>query len=328
MNVLVTGGAGYIGSHAVRKLVGDGHNVVVVDNCGNGHKEAVPEKVPLFQVDISDKTEIRRIVKSHKVEAVMHFAAYIEVAESVKDPSKYYNNNFSKALVLFDTLKEEGVKKIVFSSTAAVYGQPDYTPIDENHPQRPINPYGKSKLMVEGALSDLASAYGLGYVSLRYFNVAGASPDASIGEDHHPETHLIPRILKTAMNSTEAVQIYGTDYGTPDGTCVRDYVHVEDLVAAHLLALNAIQQGQGKVYNLGSEKGFSVREVIEACRAVTGAPLRAEERERRPGDPAILVASSAKIRAELNWRPEYPDLRTIVAHAWRWHKEHPNGYAS
>jgi UDP-glucose 4-epimerase len=329
MNVLVTGGAGYIGSHAVRQLTRAGHRVVVLDDLSQGHSEAVhaanPE-VMLVHGDIANDSAIEDAYRLLPFEAVLHFAAFIEVGESVKNPAKYYHNNFAKVLSLLDSLRKRKVKKFVFSSTAAVYGNPDRIPITEHAPLAPINPYGRSKFMVEMALQDYAQAYGIGYAIMRYFNVAGASPDATMGEAHEPESHLIPRILQSARDPNFQVSIYGTDYPTVDGTCIRDYIHVEDLVSAHILALEKIQVGHGEVYNLGSEHGFSVREVLDACEKVTGQVIPATEEARRPGDPAVLVASSEKARRALGWERKYPDLETIVAHAWQWHQSHPNGY--
>ena len=328
MRILVTGGAGYIGSHAVRELVNEGHKVVVLDNLAKGHPEAVDPRAFFVQGSTSDAGLLPGLFKLHDIEAVMHFAADIEVGESVADPYKYYHNNFTNSLTLLRCMISSGVKKFVFSSTAAVYGNPEKTPIEETQARAPINPYGRSKMMTELAIEDFCHAHGLGYAILRYFNVAGASPDASIGEDHQPESHLIPRILMAARDPAVTVKIFGTDYPTPDGTCVRDYVHVVDLARAHVLAIEALSEGDRRVYNLGSESGFSVREVIEACRKVTGVDFGAVEEARRPGDPAILVASSRKIRKELKWEPLYPSIETIVHHAWRWHSNHPHGYST
>ncbi len=320
MKVLVTGGAGYIGSHTVLKLLNEGHQVFVVDNLSHGHREAVDSRAEFYQADVGDSVAMKNILLSIGVEAVVHFAAFIEVGESVTDPLKYYVNNFSNALSLLRSMAEAKVSKIVFSSTAAVYGNPLSTPILETDLRNPINPYGRSKMMVEQALEDFSRAYGLGYAILRYFNVAGASPGGQIGEAHEPESHLIPRILKAAGSSEQTVSIFGTDYETPDGTCIRDYVHVEDLAAAHLLAMTHLQPGCGEIYNLGSENGFSVREVITACRKVTGRPIEVKEQPRRAGDPAILVASSQKIRNYLGWKPEFTNLELIIQHAWNWHQ--------
>ncbi len=325
MKVLVTGGAGYIGSHAVKELLDAGHQVVVLDNLSKGHEEAIDKRAAFVRGSTQDIDLVVNKMKLHEVEAVMHFAADIEVGESVTDPYKYYQNNFSNSVMLLEAMNICGIKKFVFSSTAAVYGNPESTPIPETAVRMPINPYGRSKMMMEMAIQDGCHAYGMGYTILRYFNVAGASPDASIGEDHKPESHLIPRILTAAREGT-SVKIFGTDYETPDGTCIRDYVHVVDLVRAHVLALEKIKPGTGNVYNLGSESGFSVREVISACERVTGRKIVVEETERRAGDPAILVASSKKIKSELGWERRFPEMETIVAHAWNWHSTHPDGY--
>ncbi len=325
MKVLVTGGAGYIGSHAVKELLDAGHQVVVLDNLSKGHEEAIDKRAAFIRGSTQDIDLVVNKMKLHEIEAVMHFAADIEVGESVTDPYKYYQNNFSNSVLLLEAMNLCGIKKLVFSSTAAVYGNPEATPIPETAVRMPINPYGRSKMMMEMAIQDGCHAYGMGYTILRYFNVAGASPDASIGEDHRPESHLIPRILTAAREGT-SVKIFGTDYETPDGTCIRDYVHVVDLVRAHVLALEKITPAQGNVYNLGSESGFSVREVISACERVTGRKIVVEETDRRAGDPAILVASSRKIKSELGWERKYPEMDTIVAHAWNWHSSHPEGY--
>ncbi len=326
MRVLVTGGAGYIGSHAVRELINSGHHVTVLDNLSKGHEEAVDPRATLLVGSTTNHELIIQRLHAHQIEAVMHFAADIEVGESVLDPYKYYANNFSNTLKLLHTMVIAGVKKVVFSSTAAVYGNPERTPIEEDQRRNPINPYGRSKMMTEMAIEDFCHAYGIGYTILRYFNVAGASPDASIGEDHKPESHLIPRILHAVRDGGE-VRLFGTDYDTPDGTCIRDYVHVVDLARAHILALEKMEEGKGNIYNIGSEKGFSVREVIAACEKVVGNRINVIEEKRRPGDPAVLIASSNKIRNELNWEPLYPRIETLVQHAWRWHSNHPSGYA-
>jgi UDP-glucose 4-epimerase len=331
MNILVAGGAGYIGSHAVRRLLKAKHQVVVLDNLSHGFLDSVEaasfelnRKAKFIQGSISDEQLVVQVLNEYKIEAVMHFAAFIEVGESVKNPEKYYDNNVIGTLSLLKSMRKSNVQKIVFSSTAAVYGNPTSIPILESNERVPINPYGRSKLMIEWAIEDFSTAFNLGYSILRYFNVAGASPEGVIGETHEPESHLIPRILFAADGTSESLSIFGTDYPTPDGTCVRDYVHVEDLVEAHLLALEKIQPGQGSVYNLGSENGFSVRQVVDACAQVTGKSIPVVEKPRRLGDPAVLVASSTKIRKELGWERRFPDLDTIVLHAWNWQKRRPN----
>jgi UDP-glucose 4-epimerase len=327
MKVLVTGGAGYIGSHAVKELIDANHQVVVLDNFSHGHKLAVDDRAVTIKGDTAEPQLLNDILQNHGIEAVIHFAADIEVGESVTNPYKYYQNNFSHSLNLLHCMQESGVKKLVFSSTAAVYGNPAKTPIEETQIRNPINPYGRSKMMTEMAIEDFSRAHGLGFIILRYFNVAGAHPDGLIGEDHRPESHLLPRILKAAQTGSE-VKIYGTDYSTRDGTCIRDYVHVVDLVKAHVLALDTLKEGTGEIYNIGSQNGFTVREVISACEKVTGLKLKVLEEKRRPGDPDVLVASSHKIKTELKWQPLYPSMETIVSHAWNWHRKHPDGYDS
>lgn len=327
-NLLISGGAGYIGSHATRHFTEAGHKVVVLDNLNTGHVEALPKSAIFQKGDVADNALVAGLVKEHKIDSVLHFAAHIEVGESVSDPAKYFENNFSNALQFLRTVTSAGVKRFVFSSTAAVYGNPKEIPIKETAETTPLNPYGKSKLMVEWALADFARAHGLGYAVLRYFNVAGAHPDGTIGEDHRPESHLIPRILQAALDTEVSLPIYGNDYPTPDGTCVRDYVHVCDLIDAHALALDAIKPGVGNTYNLGSENGFSVLEVLNGCAKVTGRKIKTEIHPRRPGDSAFLVADSRKIRSELGWSPKYPQVETILRHAWQWHSTHPQGYAT
>lgn len=326
MQVLVTGGAGYIGSHAVRELIGSGVKVVVIDDLSNGHREAVDIKAKFINGSTADYDLLFNTLKEHQIDAVMHFAANIEVGESVVNPEKYYANNFTNSLNLLKAMRDANVQKIVFSSTAAVYGNPEKTPIEEDQLRSPINPYGKTKLMTEMAIEDFSKAHGLGYTILRYFNVGGAHPDGTIGEDHEPESHLIPRVLLAARDRKEPMKIFGTDYPTPDGTCVRDYVHVVDLARAHVQSLEGIQPGRGDVFNLGSESGFSVREVIAACVRVTGVKIDVVEDARRLGDPAVLVASSKKIREKLGWKRQYPEIETIVGHAWNWHTRNPNGF--
>ncbi len=333
MNVLVTGGAGYIGSHLIGVLTSAGHNCTAYDNLATGHAEAVGE-TKLITGDISDEAALTSAMRENEIDAVIHLAAFIEAGESVEKPEKYFRNNTLGGLTLLEAMRTAGVSKMVFSSTAAVYGRPEQIPIRETDRTEPINPYGASKLCVEFMLRAFAEAYEMGFVALRYFNVAGAHPDGHVGEAHDPETHLIPLVLEVPLGKRESIKIFGDDYDTPDGTCVRDYIHVMDLAAAHVLALDAIEaaarpgsrQGGVKVFNLGNGEGFSVREVIETCRAVTGHPIPAESAPRRPGDPPRLVASCQNAKDELGWRCEYPDLKTIVAHAWNWHKTHPNGH--
>jgi UDP-glucose-4-epimerase GalE len=325
MRILVTGGAGYIGSHAVRLFLARGHDVWVYDNLSEGHRAAVPEG-RLLVGDLADLGHLDHEVVVRRIEGVVHFAAFGYVGESVRDPGKYYQNNLVNTLNLMEVLRRSDVGRFVFSSTCATYGTPERVPIVEEEPQRPINPYGAGKLAVERALADYAAAYGWGYAALRYFNAAGASPDGTIGEDHDPETHLIPLVIQAAMGRRPSVEVFGTDYPTPDGTCVRDYVHVDDLAEAHLLALERLGPGQGLRYNLGTGRGYSVREVIRTVEEVTGRSVPVKEGPRRPGDPPVLVACSDKVQRELGWRPKYTELRAIVETAWNWHRKYPNGY--
>ncbi len=326
MNILVTGGAGYIGSHAVRLFSDRGHRVWVLDNLSMGHRNAVATD-QLIVGDLADTHRIDQILVEHRIEAVVHFAAWTYVGESVQEPAKYYRNNLVATLNLMESLRRHGIGRFVFSSTAATYGVPDVDPITEDTPQRPINPYGQSKLGVEKALHDYAHAYRWGFAALRYFNASGAHPDGTLGEDHKPETHLIPLILQVALGQRPYIEIYGTDYPTPDGTCIRDYIHVLDLAEAHLLALERLEPGKAMCYNLGIGRGYSVREVISAVEQVTGKKIAIKEGPRRPGDPPSLVASSAKIQRELGWKPTYTDLPSIVETAWKWHLANPKGYA-
>ena len=327
MKVLVTGGAGYIGSHTVNQLLAEGHHVFVYDNLSTGHAGAVPAGVELVVGDLRDHGLLTKVLREKQIEAVVHFAADSLVGESMVKPSKYYHNNVVATLALLDAMQECQVGKIIFSSTAAVYGQTEMSPITEELPTQPTNVYGRTKLVIEGMLADFAMAYGLKYVALRYFNAAGALIGGEIGEDHTPESHLLPLILKTALGQRPAISIYGTDYDTADGTCIRDYIHVTDLADAHVRALGHLAEGGDcRIYNLGSEQGFSVRQVIEQAKAVTGIDFAVHEDARRAGDPGILVASAAKIRRELGWKPIHSDLGTIIASAWQWHKSHPEGY--
>ena len=329
MNVLVTGGAGYIGSHAVRELLAAGHGVVVYDSLVKGHRGAVPDGVPFVKADIRNAAVLAETFEVFPVDAVMHFAAASEVGESMANPAKYYQDNVAATLSLLDSLHKAKIKKIVFSSTAAVYGEPESCPISEDAALKPTNVYGRTKLIIEGMLADFAMAYGFSYVALRYFNAAGALPAGGVGEDHTPESHLIPLILKTALGQREAISVYGTDYPTPDGTCIRDYIHVTDLATAHVLALEHLLAGGGpRTYNLGSQTGFSVREVINQTKQVTGVDFPVKETPRRAGDPAVLVASSAKFQTDFPWQPRYSNLDTILRTAWDWHRSHPNGYGN
>jgi len=319
MNVLVTGGAGYIGSHTVKELVDKKYQVIVLDNLQKGHREAVLGG-EFVQGDLADLNLLNRLFDEKKIDAVIHFAADSLVGESMENPGKYFRNNVSNGLNLLDTMVKFGVDKLVFSSTAAVYGEPEMVPITEKYPLKPTNNYGLSKLIFEEILRTYDQAHGLRSVSLRYFNAAGADPTGIIGEDHTPETHLIPLVLQAAKGEREAVTVFGTDYPTPDGTCIRDYIHVTDLAQAHILALEDLQQGSGTAaYNLGNGTGYSVREVIETVERVTGKPIQVIEGEKRPGDPAVMVASSDKIKCRLGWEPKYADLDTIIATAWKWH---------
>jgi UDP-glucose 4-epimerase len=323
--ILVTGGAGYIGSHLVKELHRQGHQPIVYDNLQTGHRKAVRD-APFIEGDLTDQERLRETLHSYHTEAVMHFAADCLVGESVKDPLKYFNNNVRNSLQLLEILKENNIKKIIFSSSAAVYGEPEKIPIPEEHPCIPTNPYGETKWIFEKVLQNFQNLEKLNYISLRYFNAAGADPEGELGEDHSPETHLIPLVLKAALNG-DSVPIYGTDYDTPDGTCIRDYIHVTDLTQAHILAFNRLEQdGASGIYNLGNGNGYSVKAVIETAKKVTGKNIVAVESSRRPGDPARLVASSEKIRKDLGWVPKFPDLETIIETAWRWHKNYPNGY--
>lgn len=329
MKVLVTGGAGYIGSHTVRALLQAGHEVVVYDNLSTGHRQALPAGIPFYEEDIRSTDRLVEVMLEERIEAVLHFAALSLVGESMQEPQKYYDNNVGGTLSLVTAMRQAHVENLVFSSTAAVYGEPEQWPIMETAPTCPTNVYGRTKLVIEGMLADFAAAYGLRYVSLRYFNAAGAWLEGMIGEDHGTETHLVPLILKTALGKRNVISIYGTDYATADGTCIRDYIHVCDLAQAHVLALEHLGRGgECRIYNLGSEQGFSVRQVIETARQVTQREFAVEEALRRGGDPAVLVASSVKIRQELGWQPQRSKLETIIEDAWRWHKRRPEGYAN
>lgn len=327
MKVLVIGGAGYVGSHTVRQLIRSGHEVVVYDNLSRGHRQSVKEGV-FVEGELCDRQKLQRVFGEYGIEAVMHFAAFALVGESVAQPAMYYQNNVSAPLELLEAMRAAGVWRIVFSSTTATYGQPEKVPIAESTLQLPINPYGFTKLVFEHALTDYAKAYGFGCAALRYFNAAGASPDGDIGEDHDPESHLIPLVLQTALGQRSQIGIFGEDYPTPDGTCIRDYVHVDDLADAHLKALALLEPGTNLQLNLGTGVGQSVRQIIDACRKVTGHAIPTSVEERRPGDPAELVADSGLAKKVLGWSPAYVDIEAIVETAWKWHRSHPRGYAS
>jgi UDP-glucose 4-epimerase len=324
MKLLVTGGAGYIGSVVAKQLLDRGHEVAVLDDLSRGHRAAIPEGARFLEVGLADAAATSRAL-SEGFDGVLHFAALALVAESVEFPERYHRGNFVGTLNLLDAMREHAIKRLVFSSTCATYGEPEQVPMPETLPTNPVNSYGNSKLAVDRMIGDECRAHGLGAISLRYFNVAGACGEQ--GEDHYPETHLIPLVLQAAAGTREHVSVFGTDYPTGDGTAVRDYIHVEDLGRAHLLAMDAIRPGAHTIYNLGNGLGFSVRQVIEAARKVTGREIPVREEPRRPGDPAQLVASSEKIRAELGWEPEH-DLETMIAHAWEWRQARPEGYGS
>lgn len=328
MSVLVLGGAGYIGSHTVDRLVEAGKDVVVVDSLVTGHLAAVRKEAKFYQGDLADKDFMRKVfTENPDIDAVIHFAAFSLIAESMKDPLKYFDNNTAGMVKLLEVMNEFDIKYIVFSSTAATYGIPEKMPIYEDDPQLPINPYGESKLMMEKIMRWADEAYGIKFVALRYFNVAGAKPDGSIGEDHHPETHLLPIVLQVAMGEREKLQIFGDDYNTPDGTNVRDYVHPFDLADAHILAVDYLRNGnESSAFNLGSSTGFSNLEIVKAAREVTGKEIPAEIAARRGGDPDTLIAASEKARKVLGWKPEFDDIHKIIETAWKWHTTHPQGY--
>ena len=327
MRLLVLGGAGYIGSHTAVELLESGHEVVIVDSLVTGYEAAVPEGASFYQGDIRDYDFLNDLFKKEAIDAVIHFAAFSLVGESVSDPLKYYENNLYGTKVLLKAMIDNGVNKIVFSSTAATYGEPENIPILEDDRTCPTNPYGETKLAMEKMMKWSANAYGLKYVSLRYFNACGAHKSAKIGEAHNPESHLIPLVLQVPNGKRESVSIYGTDYDTPDGTCIRDYIHVTDLAKAHILAVEYLMKdGESNVFNLGNGVGYSVREVIETARRVTGHPIPAVEIPRRAGDPARLVASGEKAKEILGWKPEITELEDIIRSAWAWHSSHPNGY--
>jgi len=323
MKILVVGGAGYIGSHMLKMLAGTGHRVVVLDNLSTGHRSAVRSAV-FVEGDVAERARLDDLFAAHGFGAVMHFAAFSQVAESMRDPGRYYANNVAGTAALLDAMVRHRVNRLIFSSTAAVYGEPRYTPIGERHPREPVNPYGRSKWMIKQMIGDYERAHGLRYVSLRYFNAAGADPEGELGESHQPETHLIPLAMQVAAGRRSMLEVFGRDYPTEDGTCVRDYVHVEDLCRAHLLALeHLVDGGASGTFNLGNGSGFSVQQVIDAVERITGRQVRVVNRPRRPGDPACLVADARQARSALGWEPRHPQLDDIVRHAWQWERRSP-----
>jgi UDP-glucose 4-epimerase len=326
MKIFVSGGAGYVGSHCVRGLCDSGHEVVVYDNLAKGHRQAVDERATLVVGDLSDGPLLNKTLANGGFDAVMHFAAFAEVGESVSDPLLYYRNNVVNSVALMDAMRASGIRKLVFSSSCAVYGIPPAVPITEDMPREPINPYGRTKLAMEWMMEDGAAGWGLGATALRYFNAAGAAPDGTLGEDHDPESHLIPRVLKVALGEAEEIKIFGVDYQTPDGSCVRDYIHVTDLASVHHLAVTTQEEGRFRCYNVGTGEGVSVKEVIDAAREVTGHEIPAKPAPRRKGDPPELYADPTRITTELGWQPEYTDIRKTVETAWNWHRAHPNGF--
>ena len=327
MAILVAGGAGYIGSHMVKDLIEHGEDVVVADNLSTGHRDAINPKAKFYEGDIRDRKFLDKVFDNEDITAVVHFAAFSIVPESMSKPLKYFDNNTGGMITLLEAMRDHNIKYIVFSSTAATYGVPEHMPIKETDPQNPINPYGLSKLMMEKMMAWADKAYGIKFVALRYFNVAGAAPDGTIGEDHGPETHLVPIILQVAQGKRKELSIFGDDYSTPDGTNVRDYVHVMDLADAHILAIKYLEAGnKSNAFNLGSSTGFSNKQMLEAAREVTGKPIPAKMAPRRPGDPDSLVAASDKARTILGWKPKYDDVHDIIATAWKWHSTHPKGY--
>lgn len=326
MRIFITGGAGYIGSHIVKELMEEKHKIFIYDNLSSGHRQAVLGGV-FIKGDLADKNKLNQVFKKYKPKVVIHLASFIEAGESMKKPKKFFENNVLNGLNLLEAMVKNKIKYLIFSSSAAVYGEPKRIPIRENDPIRPTNIYGLTKYIFEKLLEYFDQQYGLKYISLRYFNAAGADLSGQIGEDHRPETHLIPNILKVALGQKKYLEIYGDDYPTKDGTCIRDYIHVSDLAVAHILALKfLVKKKKSKIYNLGSENGFSVKEVLETARKVTGKKIPAKVERRRIGDPAILIASSSKIKKELNWQPKYSDLETIISTAWKFHQNYPKGY--
>jgi len=326
MNILVTGGAGYVGSHCIKPLLDAGHSVVVLDNLSTGHRQAVDDRARLVVGDLADRALVDNTFAAERFDAVMHFAASAEVGESVRKPLHYYRNNVVNTVTLLEAMREHGVRSLVFSSTCATYGDPPATPITEDMPQTPINPYGRTKLAIEWAMRDCAAAWGLAGTALRYFNAAGAASDGRIGEDHDPESHLIPRVLGVALGLHADIKIFGTDYPTPDGTCIRDYIHVEDLGDVHRLAVESQQPGVFRCYNVGTGVGVSVQEVIQAARHVTGHAIPATPAPRREGDPPRLFAAASRIMGEFNWKPRYAAIERTIETAWNWHRANPQGF--
>lgn len=326
MRIFVTGGAGYVGSHCVRALCDAGHEVVVLDDLSSGHRDAVDSRARLIVGDLADTVMLGKIFAEGSFDAVMHFAAFLDVNESVREPLRYYRNNIANSVTLLEQMRAHDIRKLVFSSSCATYGLPAAVPITEDMPQEPISPYGRTKLAMEWVLRDSAASWGLGATALRYFNAAGADADGSLGEDHDPETHLIPLVLSVALGKREEIKIFGLDYPTADGTCVRDYVHVDDLASIHRIALDTQEEGKFRCYNVGTGAGVSVKGVINAAREVTGHEIPASPATRREGDPPELYADPTKLVAEFDWQPRYTDIREIIETAWRWHRTHPNGY--
>jgi UDP-glucose 4-epimerase len=326
MKILVTGAAGYIGSVCTETLLERGHNVIALDDLSEGHREAVDPRASFCRVNLHDFDALNEVFRANEIDAVMHFAALCLVEESVREPAKYYRANVAAGINLLDAMLRHGVKKLIFSSTAATYGEPETTPIPETHSTMPVNPYGASKLLFERILAEFRTSAGLECITMRYFNAAGAS--GKFGEDHSPETHIIPILLQVAAGERESFQIYGTDYSTPDGTCVRDYVHVIDIAQAHALAVERISEFAGRIYNIGNGDGFSVNDVIQTAAKITGHRINSVKSQRRPGDPAALVASSERIRKELRWAPKFSSLDAIIRTAWEWKQSHPRGYAT
>lgn len=327
MKIFVVGGAGYVGSHTVKRLIAGGHDVTVYDNLSAGHRKAVDPKATFVEGDLGDPVALHRVFQAGRFDAAMHFAALLDVGQSVREPLLYWRNNVANTLGLLECMQAQGVRRFVFSSSCAVYGQPKELPITEDLPKSPVSPYGATKLAVERMLEDSAAAWGLGPVALRYFNASGAAVDGSLGEDHDPEIHLIPLVLQVALGQRQDIKVFGTDYPTADGSCIRDYIHVDDLAEAHLRAVEGCTGGKAEAYNVGTGHGNSVLEIIAAAREVTGHPIPVVETKPRPGDPPALYADSGRIRHRYGWKPRYRDVRSIIETAWRWHQAHPYGFA-